>query len=370
MINKAISKAKIGLMTHRNTMFLSTVCCSLETQVTTDVPYAATNGKVIKINPDKFMELTEQERVFLLAHETLHVVYMHMTRRGDRDPRMFNAAADYVINGELIRQGFTMIEGGLNNPRYYGLGTEQVYELLKEKNKCDEPNPLDGDVEESTGSPEDISELENEVRDAISRAAQLADIRDEGASVPKSVRRYLEELSKPKVNWRVVLRRFMQSLDKSDYSWSRPNKRYAHAGMYLPHMKGEAMSKITFAIDTSGSVSENEFKQFISEIHSVLKTLKPKEIEVLQFDHLLQSVDTVKSVRELAQVEFKGNGGTNPTVAINHFLEGNSMALIVITDGEFHTQSLPKVRKPVVWVIFDNQGFVPPYGKAVHISLK
>ena len=384
--SKNISRAKINMMRMKETMFLSTLCCSLEAVKDDSVFLAATNGKQLLINEENFMALTLDERIFLLAHETMHVAYKHMLRLNDRDPQVWNHAADYVINGELVQQGFKMIEGGLIDPQFDGMSADEVYAVLIKTTKLPE-NPLDGDIvkpsEGSSSSSEgdddgdgstvqtDTSaqqELEQEIDSMLISAAQICDMNGQAGAVPGSVRRYLDKLAKPKVNWKAVLRRFMHALDKSDYSWARPNKRYQD--YYLPHMRGEAISQISFSIDTSGSVSQKDFNQFISEVSSVMKVLKPKTLHLMQFDHILQSSDIIKNLRELSQVEFKGHGGTNPSVALEEFIQSKSEALIMLTDGCFYTENLPKPRKPVLWVIFDNPHFEAPYGKVIHISMR
>ncbi len=348
---KALTMAKIDLMREKNTTFVSTVMCSLDAYFDDSIPTAATNGKYVKINSEFFMALPEKQRVFLLAHETMHVVYMHMLRRGDRDAQKFNIAADYVINLELVDQGIEMIPGGLIDPIYKDLSTEQVYDLLPD----DLPNnPMDGDISEE-GDPDEAESIQTDIDDYIVRAVQMADLRGAAGSVPSSIRNMLDELAKPKVNWRVTLKRFMLNLEKSDYSWNRPNKRYSHA--YMPSIKKDpVISTVTFAFDMSGSVTDEQTTQFMSEVKEVFKVLSPKKIELLQFDHRLQGVDTIRSINDMAKVEFKGYGGTAPEVAIEHFMTTKSKVLIVLTDGYFNTSGLPKPKQPVIWVILNNEG--------------
>ena len=76
-IEKALSKAKIGMMMLPDTVFFSTLCTSLEIVITNQVPTAGTDGRKLFINKDFFFGLTEAERIFLLAHETLHVANLH-----------------------------------------------------------------------------------------------------------------------------------------------------------------------------------------------------------------------------------------------------------------------------------------------------
>lgn len=366
-LEEAMSMAKIEIMKTPNTMFLSTVMCSLETVYDEDIPTAATNGTIIKYSPTFFMSLSHEERTFLIAHETLHVVYSHMLRRGERDPQKFNAAADYVINLELVNQGFKMPKMGLIDPIYAGLTTEEVYELLPEA----PDNPLDGDLEECEGDSDgtETKHVQAAINSIIARSVQLADMREQGNGVPSSVRRMLQELQKPEVNWKVALLRFMDQLNKPEFSWRKRNRR--HTDMYMPStINKPSLDLITFAFDTSGSVNAKQFMQHISEVDSLFKTIKPKEIELLQFDHMLQSVDSVKSLNDLYKVEFTGHGGTEPEVAIQHFMGTKSKGLIIMTDGYFNTKNLSKPKQPVLWIIYDNDRWTAPYGKTIHISLR
>lgn len=362
-LERALSIAKIDIMRLKATTFVSTVMCSLETYFDDTIPTAATDGKKILFSPKFFMDLPRNQRAFLVAHETMHVVYAHMLRRGDRDAQKYNCAADYVINYELVQQGLEFIPVGLYDDRYEGMSTEEVYDLLPDNTS----NPMDGDIVESD-SKEEADKIDTEIKTLISRATQMADMRGAGGSVPTSVRRMLIEMTEPKVDWRVVTKRFFKSLDRREYTWTRRNRRYQE--VYLPSVrKRRSLDRLTFALDTSCSVTPKQFDQFISEIVGVFRLLQPKVIDLLQFDHRLQSVEEVKNLKELLEVEFLGRGGTSPEVAIEHFMTTKSKALIMITDGEFGTAHLPKPSQPVIWVIFNNSRFVAPYGKTIHIDL-
>ena len=377
-IQKAISIAKIGIMSKPQTAFLANMACSLPVVINDEISTARTNGKSIEINSEFFMSRNKEERTFILAHETLHVVYMHMLRCEHRDPSKFNTAADYVINGDLDSQKFTLIPGVLLNHAFDGLSTEEVYRriLTEPESKEEQDNPLkddvryteDGDDTGSGMSEEEKEELEEEIRNMIVSAAQSAELQDKKDSIPPSVQRMLEELLKPKINWKVLLRRFMQSLANFDYTWRKPRRRMLPLGIYMPSVYSEGLSKVTFAIDTSGSITEKQFNQFMSEVYAVMKQFSPKIIDVMQFDHALQAHDVVKSLRDLQHIVFKGHGGTRPDVALEAFNETDSLALFVITDGYFNKPKVV-VDRPVFWCVFNNTDFKPPYGKVVHLEL-
>lgn len=356
-----VSRAKLRLALTPNMMFTSSLCASLETVLTDEVPYGATDGDRLLINPKTFNQLTENEQVFLLAHETLHVAYLHTLRREHRDPELFNIACDYVINLQLVNQGLSMIQGGLLDHQYRDMNAEQVYELLE--NCSNLPKDIIGnDIIPSA------STATNEVIGKIIQAVHQAEKTQNYGSIPENVKRLIHELHTPKVDWKVILKRFMLNAGKSDYTWNKPNRRMLHQGMYLPSINSFGLSKITFAIDTSGSVNDEMFTQFISDISHVFKQLNPNEIDLMLFDTEVKTHKTIHCVNELKQVKFTGYGGTDVIDVIHQFNKTNSKALIVITDGYFNTH-LPKPNKDTLWIIYDNDRFIAPFGKVIHMEI-
>jgi predicted metal-dependent peptidase len=371
-IEKALSKAKIAMMMLPDTVFFSTLCTSLEVVITDEVPTAGTDGRKLYINKDFFFGLTEGERVFLLAHETLHVAYLHPLRGQGKDQEIFNDACDYVINYELKQRKFSFIEGVLYDPQYAGMSAEEVYEKLIQnpnyKPKCAMPDLLspNGKPNSPVLTEEQVKAIEQEVMAKVTQAAMMAEMSKQSGSIPSHIKRTLEELSKPKVNWKAVLSRFFSDMNRANYSWSKPNRKYLP--MYLPKLHSTNLGRVDFAIDTSGSITADQFNQFVSEVHGVLKMLNPTEIGVYQFDHALQGSNIVRSVRDIIKLPFKGGGGTSPQCAIEEFIKNKAQALIVLTDGYFNGNRLTDPKRPVVWVIYDNESFIPPFGKAVHIK--
>lgn len=389
-IEKALSKAKIGMMMLPDTVFFSTLCTSLEIVISDRVPTAGTDGRKLYINKDFFFGLTEAERIFLLAHETLHVAYLHPLRCGNRNHDIFNDACDYVINYELKQRKFTFIgdlrsrginfSGGLYDPQYADMGAEEVYEKLIQDPRYkpsgmpdllaaafgNEDGATDGTGLAKQFTEEQIKAIEQEVMSKVATAAMMADMSKQSGSIPSHIKRTLEELSKPKVNWKAVLARFFSDVNKADYSWAKPNRKYLPN--YLPKLHSVNLGRVDFAIDTSGSITADQFNQFVSEVHGVLRILNPNEIGVYQFDHALQGSNIVRNVRDIIKLPFKGGGGTCPEAAIQEFIKNKAQALIVLTDGYFNHRKLTNPKRPVIWVIYDNEGFKAPFGKAVHIK--
>ena len=93
---------------------------------------AAVDGRRMWFNPEFVLSLSKDELIFLMCHEVMHCVFNHLGRRGSRDPKIYNMAADYVINAALINENFVMPEVGLYEKKYFNWTAEDVYdELIK-----------------------------------------------------------------------------------------------------------------------------------------------------------------------------------------------------------------------------------------------
>lgn len=358
---EALSKAKILLMTKPNSVFFVTLCFSLRHKFSEEIPTACTDGKEILFNPSFFMELTADERVFFLLHETLHCAYLHMLRRGERDPKRWNIACDHVINLQLKERGYKMPEGGYAAPQFTGLGVEEVYDLLP-----DDPSaPCDMDLKEG-GS--DANELQGDIQDALVRASiQSKMANDAPGTIPGEIEIFLDRLLNPKLPAKKILQKYFNAFAKSDYTFRRPNKRFAPQH-YLPTLHGTKLSDLVFAVDTSGSVTDEEFLRFISEINGILRMLKPDKITLIQFDTEIKSIDIIKSVSDLMRVSFTGRGGTEIGEIIDWVNANNPQVMLVFTDGHFRFRS-HKTQHDVVWLIHGHPNFTAPYGKVIHYEV-
>jgi len=118
----------------------------------TDLPYrtAATDGKNVFVDPEYFASLSDDERIFLIAHEVMHIKFMHMYRLNGKDGnrkdfQLWNEATDAIINANLERDGFTIKEGYVNRPEALQYSSEEFYEiLLKEREEQQMQNQQSG----------------------------------------------------------------------------------------------------------------------------------------------------------------------------------------------------------------------------------
>lgn len=361
----ALNKAKIALMSKPDSAFFTTLAFSLIHEFNDKVTTAATNGKKIYYNPDFFMSLSNEERVFLILHEAMHCAYLHMERLQSRDARKFNIAADHVINLQLIERGFKMPKEGLADKAYSGLSTEEVYNLLP-SSLDNQPMPGFGeDLQEPEGP---VEALANEIQDILVRASLQSKIaNDKIGTIPGDIQIFLDRLLKPKLPWNRLLQKYLHTFSKNDYSFKKPNRRF-FPKHYLPSLYSENLTSIAVAVDTSGSVSDTEFNRFVTETASILKMMKPEKITVVQFDTSIKSADDVKNIRDLMGIQFTGRGGTKIAPVIEWANNAKPQLLLVFTDGQFRFHE-EKARSKTLWMIHDNPKFQAPFGKVIHYEI-
>ncbi len=130
---------------------------------------AATDGKNIYVDPNYFASLSENDRLFTIAHEIMHIKFMHMFRLKDksgvkRNPELWNIATDAIINANLERDGFTIKEGYVNMPEALNYSAEEFYQkLLQEKEKKEqEQEQKDNENQEQGDGQEQDSQQESE----------------------------------------------------------------------------------------------------------------------------------------------------------------------------------------------------------------
>ena len=368
--DQALSKAKIALMSKPDSVFFTTLCFSLKFKWNDDIPTAGVDGESMFINPKFFLSLDPKERVFVLVHESLHMALLHLdpARLKSRDKKRWNEAADHVINLMLQERGYSMPNWVLKDPRFKGMSTEQVYKLLPESeggNGSGGTNQMQGDLLEAPGDPQ---EAQHKIQDIIVRASiQSKMAGDAAGTIPGEIEIFLDNLLNPKLPWQTILRKYVQSYAKTDYSFRKPNRRFFPEHI-LPSQFGESLIDLAIAVDTSGSVSDHDFKVFVSEVGGIFKMMKPKKITLIQFDTKIKAVDQLHSFDELSKVHFVGRGGTQIHEVIEWANTHKPQLLMVFSDGDFRFPQL-QAKSKTLWFIHNNPGFVPPFGKVINYEI-
>lgn len=368
----ALDKAKVALIRKPDSAFFTTLCFSLRQVFDDSTETAACDGRKIYWNKEFFMKLSQEERVFVMLHETMHAAYLHMDplRKGKRDHHKWNVACDHVINLQLIERGFKMPEIGLADPQYTGMSSEQVYDLLPDNvvpPMSDLKTP-DNSSDNSSSGQTDMAQLREEIQNALIRAQIQSKLSgDKAGTIPGEIQIFLDNLLNPKLPWHRILQKYLQTYVKDDYSWRKINRRFFPKHM-IPSLHSTALIDVAIAVDTSGSVSDKDFKQFISEAHKVLRMMKPSSMTLIQFDRAIKSVDKLKTIRDLAKVKFFGRGGTCIEPVMEWQQKHRPQVLMIFTDGCFADWK-GKPSSDVIWLIHNNPNRNFNYGKVIHYEV-
>ena len=364
-LQRAYDSAKVQLIMRPDSIFITTVLFSLHFRWDSKIPTACTDGITLRVNPEFFLGLTKEERVFLLAHEAWHVAFQHMARVSNRNFRKWNIATDYVINLMLVNSGFTFIKSGLLDYKYTDMSSDEVYALLDKKPPEELPE-FDEDMEEVEGTPDEIREIEEQITDTIMKASMRAKMEGQASSIPGEIDIWLDKLIKPQLPWHQILAKVLNGVAKEDYSFRNPNKRFLPKH-YIPGLFSESIGEIATAIDLSGSITQKEADVFISENYAIHTRLKPDKTHVVGFDTAITCEYTIDQTKDIARLAFKGGGGTDIVPVYEWANKHKPKALVIFTDGYFtlHPELIPK-NMILVWVIHGNPSFKSPKGKVVH----
>ena len=335
-VTKRISKAKTALILEHP--FIGSVALNMPMSIDNSVPTAATNGKRVLFNEEFCNGLSDEELKFLVAHECMHPMLEHNFRRGERDAYKWNQAADYVINKLLTDEGIgKMPEQGLLDDNIYKQGggtSDGIFNLLPDTPEDGQGNggqgqPLDS-CEDGQGSPAEVSQQQAEWKVKVAQAAQSAKMM---GKMSAGLERLVDEILKPKVDWRDVLQRFVVKCRSDQRSWARPNRRFLSQGLYLPSVSGESLGEIAFAVDCSGSIGQDEINQFASEITTVWQDQRPTKVHVIYFDSEVSHYDEFEQEDEPV-VKPHGGGGTAFSPVFKYMMEHGiePVACIFLTD--------------------------------------
>lgn len=366
-----LAKAKTGLILEHP--FIGAIALNMPFQLDADVPTAATNGKWVKFNPDFVEALDDDELKFLVAHECMHPMLEHNYRRGQRNFRKWNRAADYVINQLLTDEKIgKMPVGGLYNPQLYAAGnglSEGIYNLLPDEPGDDgSGQPGQGgqsldDCVDGEGSPAEQAQQQADWKVKVAQAAQAAKMM---GKLSAGMARLVEQVLTPKVDWREVLQRFLQKARTDQRSFARFNRRFLSQGMYLPSVSGETMGELVFAIDCSGSITDEILAQFAAEIRTVKEDLLPTRIHVLYFDSEVSHVESYDAHDDL-DIRPHGGGGTDFAPVFRKIIELDiqPVAIVFLTDLQCYSFG-EQPDAPVLWVTTDATD--APFGEVVEMN--
>ena len=380
----------------------------------------ATDGKSLLYNPAFVNNLEVKFLKFALLHETLHCCFKHPSRRGTREPQIWNIAADLVINGILVYDEKTEAPDWICVDKKYHktewekehpdipITAETVYDELyknaehvKVKFKitcpCIQKDPTEGagEGEGQGGSskdgkgcshgndPESGGEkpekgwdakwdkgLEEEWKQAVIAAEQMARMRGDAPGWMTSL---VDDIVEPKVPLDKILLKYIGTVISDETSWKSPNRRFVSRGIYLPSSVVDKKDGV-IVIDTSGSISDEEALDFLGIAAKVLRSKGINEVRLMQCDVTI--TDDIKFRRvgdfksHVKKVGVKGRGGTSftePFEKLEKERSWNVAFLMYLTDlcGTFPRKA-PKF--PVIWVSTTEDA--APFGTTIYWDRK
>lgn len=371
-----------------NYPFLGSIAMSMDVVPVRDKALitAATDGSSIYFDIDFLSKLSDDEQMFVFAHEIWHAALCHMIRKESRDSMTFNIAADLEVNQLLVADGLTPIKdcilpetlaNKIKLPK--NESAENYYELLQKladkqannnssgnnsnrmssngssssnsNSKCknsnqNNPKQIDKHIYKDDIADESSNEkridrygevgkdpdfvpnvkpnIDSEMKSTVSMAAQQYE-RQRG-ELPNHIKSIIKKLLTPKVNWKEALQKFITKSIDNKVNWNIPNRRFIYGGTYLPSHSSDII-KLGVIIDTSGSTSDDMI-QFISELNAIVSCFNNYELTVCQCDTEVKSIKTYDQYNALKHedIEIEGGGGTYLTPAFETIQAQNDLS--------------------------------------------
>lgn len=352
--------------------------------------------------------LTNENIIAVICHEILHCAYDHFLRRGMRDPRRFNRAADYAINQIIDRDGIGKLpDGCLLDKKFEHMTAEEIYLLLEEEEQQGQGQQqkqqggsgdgqgqsrgtmgdlANGSPKGSTIDQHDVPQDGENGSDEETRKGYMDDFKQammnaaRAGGTPAEIARMIKNFKEPKIDWRSKLQRTLRSWLKSDATYQTPSRRSWSTGFgakgsfygspIYPGMKPDEDIDIAIALDASGSISEDMLRDFIGEVLGITKQFKQFKIRIMTFDTQVYTVKDYKTGEEKKILEYPiyGGGGTDFDAVWEHMKQDNYVPkqLIMFTDGEpWQSWGDPNYCK-TLFVIHSNPNKEAPFGETVH----
>ena len=370
-------------------LFLLTLNKRENTQIPTACVSLQGINQSLEINPEYWNSLPELQRIGLLKHELLHIMFHHFLLDTTMypDAKLRNIAADIEINQFIDEQNKSKEWLGLTSVPNLVLpekaGTRVYYDMIKDKaSTCPQVQEwLDGLGDDSDefadghgmwGDP-NMDEATKKLigKQLEHQVKEIAEHLDKKGSnfrgtLPGTLVEWIDslfELPVPVTDWKSYFKRFISSSDKvvTKKSRNKYNKRFpGNPALKIKHKKN-----ILVAIDTSGSVSSDNLVEFLGQLLHIHKT--GHEVTVMECDAKITNIFKYKGDKEIA---ITGRGGTDFQPAIDYFNQHIQIynTLVFFTDGYAPAPTPPK--RPMLWVMTkDGETKTTKFpGKVVHMN--
>lgn len=398
---KRIQKFRFELL--RKDPFYGDVVMRLEFREDRTIPTAAAGGLTVLYNPAFLLTLSDGEMNFVMMHEIMHILLEHSRRAGNRDPRLWNVAVDYIVNAYLLRTimpamkksaiPFERPKEGLFTSLAYNEDAENLYAKIVSDNAqlmkdgklkgnritvrrsyaqdvimrgnateitvppagCGLPG---GDLMADSLSPAQAAAMQDQLREIVRGALNSAG-RSPFGSFPVPQEAYRLTQTK-KLNWRSLLRNMLSEVRSDETSWTTPERKYLHMDLILPgHGESEETLEEAWAfVDCSGSVGHDLTEQFLTQLYRLLKEFRCT-MHLVYWDTAVHEVYRgIRSEKELLASVPRHSGGTDINCVYRWIRENRVKpdAMLILTDGWFGTltEENGRLRRNTIVVLSPN----------------
>jgi predicted metal-dependent peptidase len=334
------------------------------------IPTLAVDARAnIYYNHDFLESLTVPQIVWGLCHEVGHVIGQHAVRKGARNHKKWNYAGDAWINDTLDDSNVGQrIQGCVDMKGSKDKTTETIYDELPEDHG---DNGLGDDVIYGIGAdgngkpltPDEIKEIEGQIKVEIAEAAQAAKMR---GKLSGKLAEMVAGLLEVKTPWYEILEKHMTACVAQGQSWRRPNRRFVDH--YLPSVdKLPQMGELVVQVDVSGSISKRELDYYNGHLSRIIEQCRPEKVHVLYTDTQVQKHVEFDCGEEVS-LEFYSGGGTDMPAGFDFLAKQGiePQVFVCLTDG--YTDFGQDPGYPVVWCISSDVD--APWGDNIHFELE
>ncbi|CAC9601908.1 Sll7028 protein [uncultured Gammaproteobacteria bacterium] len=365
---------------------------------------SATDAKSFYYNPEFIDSLNKHQIKFVLIHEALHCALTHFARRGNRTKHKWDLACDFAINPLLVKEGFHPPIDVPIFQQYAGMIAEEIYPMIddnlnqepmdqhlyddqanddskqsdggmREDQLQQEPKPQSKANEGEQGGasslaqqpailrPDEIEKLATQWQKNLASSAQIA---QQAGKLDGEFAKLVDFFLQPQVSWQSLLAQYMSALARDDFSYSRPSRRSGEA--ILPALKSHQID-ITVAIDTSGSISQEEVDEFVSEVNAIKANLRASITLIACDDKLSEHSPWRFEAWDALQfpASLGGGKGTNFNPVFDYINAQDKVCdvLIYFTDAK---GKFPEIEPnyPVMWLVKGKE--VIPWGARIQLQ--
>lgn len=347
---------------------------------------------IIYFNPLIFLNLNMNQMESTIKHEILHIISMHLIRAKEfktgYNTLAINMAMDIVVNKyldnlppyattlEWVNSNYSLKLLPYEPFEYYVENIQTALNLLEEDKDGVEDDSNKDEKIETDYNPEKTHDIWEDSSDIDEKTLQEFTEKAINSSQKGTIPSYLESMiaslknSKGELPWNLYLSRLMGTIESNKKKTiTRRNRRQPNR----LDLRGELRShkaKIAVALDISGSISDEEFKQAIKEVLNIVKNYN-HEITIMECDNEIRRVYKVKSIKDIKD-RLNIRGGTKFTPVFQYANNNKFNLLVYFTDGKGEDELLVMPRGyKTLWVISgrgDKLSLKEPYGTVKKLS--